>query len=46
MSPEILDFVDVIVEIPMLGQKKSLNVATAGGICMYKLREFAEKYNI
>ncbi|MDD2916234.1 MAG: TrmH family RNA methyltransferase [Candidatus Gracilibacteria bacterium] len=33
---EIIDIADYCVEIPMLGQKQSLNVATAGGICMYQ----------
>jgi tRNA G18 (ribose-2'-O)-methylase SpoU len=37
VDPEILALVDSTVEIPMLGQKQSLNVATAGGICMYEL---------
>lgn len=32
----LLDIADHCVEIPMLGQKQSLNVATAGGICMYQ----------
>lgn len=30
------EIADYCVEIPMLGQKKSLNVATAAGICMYQ----------
>jgi len=33
---EFRDIADYCVEIPMLGQKQSLNVATAGGICMYQ----------
>jgi 23S rRNA (guanosine2251-2'-O)-methyltransferase len=37
VDPEILALVDYTVEIPMLGQKQSLNVATAGGICMYEI---------
>jgi 23S rRNA (guanosine2251-2'-O)-methyltransferase len=37
VDPNILALVDQAVEIPMLGQKQSLNVATAGGICMYEM---------
>ena len=33
------DIADYCVEIPMLGQKQSLNVATAAGICMYQFLE-------
>ena len=33
---EILDMADYHVEIPMLGRKKSLNVATSAGILMYR----------
>jgi len=40
---QILDLSDTVIEIPMLGSKQSLNVSTAGGICMYKFVEFAEK---
>ncbi len=36
VQKEIIDISDYCVEIPMLGQKQSLNVATAGGICMYQ----------
>ena len=35
VSPEVLAEVDVVVELPMLGQKESLNVSTAAGILMY-----------
>ena len=37
LSPELLEMADAHVRIPMLGEKKSLNVATAGGIVMYEL---------
>jgi tRNA G18 (ribose-2'-O)-methylase SpoU len=37
LSPELLAMADSHVRIPMLGQKKSLNVATAGGIVLYEL---------
>lgn len=37
LRPELLAVADTHVRIPMLGQKKSLNVATAGGIVLYEL---------
>ena len=37
LRPELLEMADAHVRIPMLGQKKSLNVATAGGIVLYEL---------
>src|SRR5215475_7299401 len=37
LRPELLGMADVHVRIPMMGQKKSLNVATAGGIVVYEL---------
>jgi tRNA G18 (ribose-2'-O)-methylase SpoU len=37
LRPELLQMADVHVHIPMLGQKSSLNVATAGGIVLYEL---------
>lgn len=36
VKKELIDIADHCIEIPMLGQKQSLNVATAGGICMYQ----------
>ncbi|MDO8444183.1 MAG: RNA methyltransferase [bacterium] len=39
ISPEVLDLCDAIVEIPMHGQKNSLNVAVATGIILYKIIE-------
>ncbi|MCA9367004.1 TrmH family RNA methyltransferase [Candidatus Kaiserbacteria bacterium] len=35
VSKAVLDEADVIVEIPMLGQKESLNVSVATGILLY-----------
>lgn len=35
VDEEILDLVDVIVELPMLGQKESLNVSVTAGIVLY-----------
>jgi 23S rRNA (guanosine2251-2'-O)-methyltransferase len=37
IRPEMLALADTHVRIPMLGQKHSLNVATAGGVVMYEL---------
>ena len=37
LRPELLEMADTHVRIPMLGQKKSLNVATAGGVVLYEL---------
>jgi tRNA G18 (ribose-2'-O)-methylase SpoU len=37
LRPELLQTADTHVRIPMLGQKNSLNVATAGGIVLYEL---------
>ncbi len=38
ISPKTLKASDQIIEIPMLGKKESLNVATAAGIALYGLR--------
>ena len=37
LRPELLEMAGTHVRIPMLGQKNSLNVATAGGIVLYEL---------
>lgn len=37
LSPEILKRADVVLSIPMRGQKESLNVAVAFGIATYQL---------
>lgn len=37
LRPELLQMANAHVRIPMLGQKKSLNVATAGGVVLYEL---------
>ena len=37
LRPEILELADTHVRIPMRGQKRSLNVATAGGVVLYEL---------
>lgn len=36
VQKELIALADHCVEIPMRGQKQSLNVATAAGICMYQ----------
>jgi len=38
VEKEILDLADVIVEIPMEGQKESFNVSVAAGIALYGLK--------
>jgi 23S rRNA (guanosine2251-2'-O)-methyltransferase len=38
LEPEVLDSSDLIVEIPMLGQKESFNVAAAAAIALYYCR--------
>jgi 23S rRNA (guanosine2251-2'-O)-methyltransferase len=43
LRPELLAIADTRVRIPMLGKKKSLNVATAAGIVLYEL---LRKYRI
>lgn len=35
LAPTVLDLCDTILEIPMLGQKESLNVSVAGSIVLY-----------
>jgi tRNA G18 (ribose-2'-O)-methylase SpoU len=43
IQPALLEQCDTAVRIPMLGQKHSLNVATAAGIVLYELlRKFRE----
>ncbi|GAB3153429.1 TrmH family RNA methyltransferase [Amycolatopsis sp. NPDC004378] len=37
IPPEALDFLDTVVEIPMVGHGASLNVAVAGSLVLYKL---------
>lgn len=39
LSPEIMKRCDAILEIPMRGQKESLNVIVAAGVAMYRLLE-------
>ncbi|EKD29961.1 MAG: tRNA/rRNA methyltransferase (SpoU) [uncultured bacterium (gcode 4)] len=36
VQKELINIAHHCIEIPMLGQKQSLNVATAWGICMYQ----------
>lgn len=37
MSPELLKLSDTVVEIPMKGEKESLNVSVAFGIALFRL---------
>ena len=37
VSPSLAPHVDTVVRIPMLGHKRSLNVATAAGVVLYEL---------
>jgi tRNA G18 (ribose-2'-O)-methylase SpoU len=39
MSQEILNYCNVILEIPMFGSKESFNVSIAGAIAMYELSQ-------
>ncbi len=41
-TKKVLDLVDDIVEIPMQGQKESLNVSVACGVALYALRNKAK----
>lgn len=38
VAPELLDTVDTIVEIPMVGQKESFNVVNAAAVALFQLR--------
>jgi tRNA G18 (ribose-2'-O)-methylase SpoU len=37
LRPSVLEKADVVLEIPMRGQKESLNVAVAFGIAAYEI---------
>jgi 23S rRNA (guanosine2251-2'-O)-methyltransferase len=37
MSPELLKLCDVVAEIPMKGEKESLNVSVAFGVALFRL---------
>lgn len=37
MSTEVLSLCDVVAEIPMNGEKESLNVSVAGGIALFRI---------
>ncbi|MCX6809008.1 MAG: RNA methyltransferase [Candidatus Berkelbacteria bacterium] len=39
INPEILDLCDQILEIPMYGQKNSLNVSVCAGIILFELKK-------
>lgn len=40
VSKEVLDLCDSILEIPMHGEKESLNVSVAAGIALFRVRDF------
>ena len=40
VSKEVLEIADTIVELPMYGVNKSLNVMVTLGIALYKITEF------
>lgn len=45
ISEDVLSEADAIIEIPMLGFKNSINVATAFGICVYEIqRQYRDQY--
>src|SRR5688572_1608609 len=37
VSPDLTELVPTVIRIPMLGHKRSLNVATAAGVVLYEL---------
>jgi tRNA G18 (ribose-2'-O)-methylase SpoU len=37
VSSSLAPHVDAVIRIPMLGHKRSLNVATAAGVVLYEL---------
>ena len=39
ISPDLYEFIDVFVEIPMRGKKESFNVSVAAGIALYGIIE-------
>lgn len=43
ISKNILKYCDEVVEIPMRGKKKSLNVSVAGGVAIYYIANFKNK---
>ncbi len=38
VSPDVLNIVDIVAELPMLGRGKSLNVVTAASAVLYHIR--------
>jgi tRNA G18 (ribose-2'-O)-methylase SpoU len=41
LPPEVWPYLDEVIEIPMVGVGRSLNVAVAGSLVLYKLAGFA-----
>ena len=46
ISRDVLDLADVVVDIPMLGSKESLNVAVAFGIAAYVLAAALDSFGM
>lgn len=44
ISPDLLEIVDVIVEIPMRGRKESLNVSVAAGIALFVITTLVREH--
>lgn len=44
MNPELMEFVDQAIAIPMLGRANSLNVATAFGIVGYEMLDYFQTH--
>jgi len=38
LSDEVLGLADIVVDLPMLGQKESLNVSVSAGVVLYNIR--------
>ena len=46
VTPEVLDFADATLSIPMYGFTQSYNVSVAAAICFYELRQKLERSNL
>ncbi len=44
VTKNLLDLCDLVVHLPMHGQKNSLNVSIAGGVAMYYVNQILDKY--
>lgn len=41
LEPEVLEYADALVHVPMYGMKQSLNVSVCAGVVLYGLRQLA-----